>query len=128
MTDESHQNGTASNGDDPEHAERLARLKEQAADALARYDLAKGADDRGDGHHHPAEVATDMDERERELHEQLRWRERAEALEAAEQAMSEGTYGLCVDCGGEISAGRLRVKPDATRCVDCQRQVERGAT
>jgi DnaK suppressor protein len=128
MADESQENGAESNGHDPEHAERLAKLKEQAAEALARYDLAAGAEDRGDGHHHPAEVATDMDERERELHEQLRWRERAEALQAAEQAMSEGTYGICVDCGAEISAGRLRIKPDAARCVDCQRQVERGTT
>ncbi len=126
MGDDRDRNGADANGHDADQVERLAKLKEQAEDALARYDLAEGAEDRGDGHHHPAEVATDMDERERELHEQLRWRERAEALAAAEQAMSEGTYGICVDCGGEIPAGRLKIKPDATRCVECQRLVEQG--
>jgi RNA polymerase-binding transcription factor DksA len=28
--------------------------------------------------------------------------------------------GHCVDCGGEIGAERLRVFPDAARCVRCQ--------
>lgn len=122
MSDQAKRNGR----DAEDHAERLAKLKEQAEDALARYDLGADADDRGDGHHHPAEVATDMDERERQLHEQLRWRQRAQELAAAEEAMSQGTYGICADCGGEIPAGRLKIKPDATRCVECQREAERS--
>ncbi|HUW81545.1 MAG TPA: TraR/DksA C4-type zinc finger protein [Phycisphaerae bacterium] len=28
--------------------------------------------------------------------------------------------GLCVDCGYEIDAARLRAKPAATRCIICQ--------
>lgn len=28
--------------------------------------------------------------------------------------------GLCVDCGYEIDAARLRAKPPATRCIVCQ--------
>jgi DnaK suppressor protein len=34
--------------------------------------------------------------------------------------LAEHTYGLCDDCNEEISPGRLKVLPFATRCRDCQ--------
>ena len=40
-------------------------------------------------------------------------------LKAALQRLNEGTYGICVSCGEDISAARLRVIPEATLCVDC---------
>jgi len=48
---------------------------------------------------------------------------RDEILEALDR-VREGTYGLCRDCGRKISADRLRVKPEASRCVRCQRKAE----
>ena len=42
--------------------------------ALEQRDLARDGEERGDGHHHPAEAATDADLRERDLREQLRWK------------------------------------------------------
>jgi len=38
--------------------------------------------------------------------------------------LDEGTYGLCEDCGDEISSERLRVLPFAIRCRDCQEDHE----
>lgn len=38
-----------------------------------------------------------------------------EALERIEA----GTYGICDGCGGEIGQARLKVVPEATRCVNC---------
>lgn len=111
----------------PEHstgfesqAARLQRLREEVTAALQQRDLAT-EDERGDGHHHPAEAATDAELRERELRAQLRWREREQRLRAALAAIDAGTYGICVDCGGEITEGRLRALPDSVRCVPCQR-------
>ncbi len=101
-------------------AERLERLRQEVTAALQQRDLA-GEEERGDGHHHPAEAATDAELRERALREQLRWREREERLRAALAAIDAGTYGVCVDCGAEIPEGRLRVLPDSVRCVPCQR-------
>lgn len=106
------------------HSERLQRLREEITSALRQRDLAQ-EQERGDGHHHPAEAATDAELRERELREQLRWREREERLRAALAAIDAGTYGVCVDCGGEIPEGRLRALPDAVRCVPCQRLASR---
>jgi len=37
---------------------------------------------------------------------------------------SEGTYGICEDCGKKISDERLRFLPEATRCVSCQARAE----
>ncbi len=45
-------------------------------------------------------------------------RELAE-VDAAIARVSEGSYGVCVDCGRRIPAARLAVRPDATRCVAC---------
>ncbi|MFM9124633.1 MAG: TraR/DksA family transcriptional regulator [Actinomycetota bacterium] len=56
----------------------------------------------------------------------------AEGLEAAlaevEEALGRidaGTYGRCVDCGGEIPPKRLAALPASARCVECQRKRER---
>lgn len=36
--------------------------------------------------------------------------------------MSEGTYGLCEGCGGEIPTARLEILPCARYCVPCQQR------
>lgn len=56
----------------------------------------------------------------------------ADDLEAAIAEVDEalgriaaGTYGRCVDCGGEIPPKRLAALPASARCVECQRKRER---
>jgi DnaK suppressor protein len=41
-------------------------------------------------------------------------------VEHALERLSDGVYGYCEDCAAEIPAERLRVQPEATRCVPCQ--------
>ncbi|RKY60855.1 MAG: RNA polymerase-binding protein DksA [Candidatus Latescibacterota bacterium] len=51
-----------------------------------------------------------------------------EGLEAVNQALErikEGTYGICVRCGGEISEERLEAIPTASLCLSCQQALER---
>ena len=38
--------------------------------------------------------------------------------------IDRGEYGLCSDCGSEISEKRLMVYPNATRCLACQEALE----
>lgn len=45
-------------------------------------------------------------------------RELAE-LDAALVRVADGTYGICVSCGGRIPIERLRLLPAATLCVPC---------
>lgn len=43
----------------------------------------------------------------------------------AQDRLLEGTYGKCVDCGEQISGGRLMADPAAYLCLSCQKLVER---
>ena len=47
------------------------------------------------------------------------------ALEAALKRVSDGAYGVCVDCGEDIPYERLRAQPSAERCVACQQRHEK---
>lgn len=38
--------------------------------------------------------------------------------------ISDGSYGVCEDCEGEIPLARLQALPYATCCVQCQAQRE----
>lgn len=40
------------------------------------------------------------------------------------QMIDEGTYGMCFDCSLPISEKRLKLYPNATRCLSCQEQLE----
>jgi DnaK suppressor protein len=48
-------------------------------------------------------------------------------VEESLRKVNEGTYGVCEDCGEEISEKRLRVIPTATLCIDCKEQREKMA-
>jgi RNA polymerase-binding transcription factor len=52
-------------------------------------------------------------------------RERQESARAAERS-AQGAYGVCEDCGQEISPERLAVLPSATRCMRCQVALEQS--
>ena len=59
---------------------------------------------------------------------QLRIRDRERALihkiQAALRRIDEGTYGIGVNCGAEISERRLIARPVATHCIDCKTEAE----
>jgi RNA polymerase-binding transcription factor DksA len=50
--------------------------------------------------------------------------ERLRALNDAQDRLSDGRYGECVDCGGKISARRLAADPAASFCFACQAAIE----
>ena len=43
---------------------------------------------------------------------------------AALQSIDAGTYGICQDCGQQISEKRLKYNPNARRCLPCQEKLE----
>ena len=46
-------------------------------------------------------------------------------IDEALRKIDEGTYGICEECGEEISEKRLSVLPTAILCVDCQEHKEK---
>jgi len=47
------------------------------------------------------------------------------ALDAALSRLHDGSYGVCVDCGGDVGLERLRAYPTAMRCIKCQELHEK---
>jgi DnaK suppressor protein len=46
-------------------------------------------------------------------------------IQGALRRLTDGTYGVCSDCGKDISLARLRAEPTAVRCIECQEVYER---
>ncbi|RIL04749.1 MAG: hypothetical protein DCC71_12935 [Proteobacteria bacterium] len=98
-------------------AELAARLEEIRGEIVERLDSLRAevpnADvvgvaplDEADAIADPSSVETDLTER-------------LERIDAALERIADGEYGLCVDCGQEISRRRLAAAPDVERCLQC---------
>ncbi|MFA6183774.1 MAG: TraR/DksA family transcriptional regulator [Parcubacteria group bacterium] len=51
---------------------------------------------------------------------------RLKKLYLALNRIKSGTFGLCINCGGEISVERLKARPEASRCILCAQKMENG--
>ena len=73
-----------------------------------------------------ADIGTSLAESDRSdaVREAARTR-RLLVLEAL-QRLDEGRYGICVDCGKPVPDSRLKVKPEAARCMKCQAKWDRA--
>lgn len=38
--------------------------------------------------------------------------------------IENGTYGICVRCGGQIATRRLEARPEAALCIECARDEQ----
>jgi DnaK suppressor protein len=45
-------------------------------------------------------------------------------IEEALELIEEGTFGICEECGEEISEERLMARPVTTLCIQCKRRME----
>jgi RNA polymerase-binding protein DksA len=116
----------------PEQTQELSSTVEQRRTALqaeVRRDLGKMRDDRlqdlagaapDPADESVASLISDLDQAEasRDLLE-LRM------LDGAHQRIADGSYGTCIECGGDIGYARLRANPGAERCIRCQTQYEK---
>src|SRR5438477_4570180 len=57
----------------------------------------------------------------------LRGRENAflDKIQKALKKIEEGTFGVCEECGEEISVKRLEARPETTLCIRCKEDQER---
>ena len=72
-------------------------------------------------------------ESDRSFELRLRGREQKlmEKIDEALSRIEDGTYGLCDECGKDITVKRLEARPVAKFCIDCktkqeQREKEQG--
>jgi len=48
-----------------------------------------------------------------------------QAIDEALARLAQGRFGLCTDCGEPIALARLRLEPQALRCIECAARSER---
>jgi DnaK suppressor protein len=103
-------------------SDRLVALHNQALgkvrDGVARETFDQNEPrDEGD-------EATRTLEHDTELRMGERGTDQANVIEGALRRITDGSYGVCVDCGQDIELQRLRAVPWATRCIADQEAFE----
>ncbi len=73
-----------------------------------------------------AAAATQVFEQQRDLALRDRSTAQLAEIEAAIARLDDGTYGICIRCGGAVAPERLEALPWAAHCIACQRIVGRG--
>jgi DnaK suppressor protein len=97
----------------------LKEVKEEIAKYISgdNKQLVDTANDDGDWAQ--VDISEDLSLQRLSTHRKLMYN-----IDEAIRKIAEGTYGICEECGEEISEKRLLVLPTATLCVDCQENKE----
>lgn len=73
---------------------------------------------------HPADVASELFERGKDLGLQRLTEQRLNEVENALVALEEGRYGICQNCGQPIGDERMEANPLAVECIGCRMRQE----
>ncbi len=106
-----------------ERLDKREREIEERREALRRGGDPRSAE-LADYDNHPGDQGTETFMQEMDETTEMILDEEAGRVRAALQALEEGRYGTCVDCGKEIPAARLEAIPESVRCVEDQRLHE----
>ncbi len=96
---------------------RKAALENEERDSSDNGELA-------DYDQHDADEGTETHDQELDETTVMILDEELKRVKEAQQAVENGTYGICVDCGKEIPAARLEAIPETIRCVEDQARYE----
>jgi DnaK suppressor protein len=72
----------------------------------------------------PADRATAESDRAFTLRLRDRERRLIKKIKEAIQRIDDGSYGICEECGEEISVPRLKARPVTTLCIHCKSKQE----
>jgi len=72
----------------------------------------------------PMDQASDNVERDFMLRLRDRESKLIAKIKEALERIEDGTFGICEECGQQISVKRLRARPMATLCIDCKHEQE----
>ncbi|MGE4296794.1 MAG: RNA polymerase-binding protein DksA [Desulfovibrionaceae bacterium] len=80
--------------------------------------------DSGEVFADPADRATAESDRSFTLRLRDRERKLIKKIQGALNRLEEGTYGICDECGADISVPRLKARPVTKLCIDCKSKQE----
>lgn len=72
----------------------------------------------------PTDRATQESDRNFELRIRDRERKLINKIKEALNRIETGEFGICEECGDEISEARLKVRPVTTLCINCKMEAE----
>lgn len=72
----------------------------------------------------PADRATAESDRNFELRIRDRERKLLSKIKAASERIEDLSFGICDDCGDDISEKRLEARPVTTLCINCKTKQE----
>ncbi len=98
--------------------ERLDQLLTEANKTVS------GMTDQGDNFPDPTDRASLESERNFTLRIRDRERKLISKIKEALDRIENGTYGICEECGEEISENRLKARPVTTLCIECKKKQE----
>ena len=99
--------------------ERIANLLTDANKTVS------GMTDAAENYPDPTDRATLESDRNFELRIRDRERKLIGKIKDALERIDNGTFGVCEDCGEEISEERLKARPVTTLCIDCKTKQEK---
>lgn len=109
----------------------IERLREERKDSLETAtelftgDMRESLGELSLIDNHPADIATEVYERSRDVAQHDRLVHRVEAIDVALARFDQGEYGVCEHCGHEIPVERLDALPYTTVCTECSREEEK---
>lgn len=101
-----------------EKKELLSRFEENGHFGLEEGHAHESTGELSSYDNHPADDATELFEREKDLALNEMSEEELHDIERALKAIDEGKYGLCAVCGKEIPPERLSAVPSAVTCKE----------
>jgi RNA polymerase-binding protein DksA len=104
---------------------RLEEELEEIENRAARFDESDRASDVSAHEDHPADLASETFEREKDLAIGESVEHMLHKVINALEKIDRGTYGRCDACGRPIKKARLKALPFATLCLGCQDRLER---
>ncbi|QGY40945.1 RNA polymerase-binding protein DksA [Pseudodesulfovibrio cashew] len=72
----------------------------------------------------PADRATAESDRAFTLRLRDRERKLVKKIQKAVERIEDGEYGICQECGDDISIARLKARPMTTLCINCKSKQE----
>ncbi len=103
------------------HAMRDAAAQQQAGLETSFEDIVHSASGVATDDEHDPEGHTIAWERQQVAALLRETRATLERIEAAEQRLDAGVYGICTSCGDQITPERLEALPATPTCLDCAR-------
>jgi len=105
--------------------ERLEIELQEIENRTARISEGERANELSAYEDHPADLASETFEREKDLAIGESVEGLLNQVLIALEKVDRGTYGVCDVCGKPIKKARLNALPFATLCLECQDRIER---